>query len=161
MTTENTDAATRILTKAIHRLTARMTEADEAINHADSKRRGAEDELERVRVKLGGSARPIFEYFIAQRPAVRAETAEELAEKRMAELGELRQKLAELESLTQPADARLRRPYRQGAGRAPVDAVRPLRGRGRPHPAGRSMTARTPAAIDMTAPTAHREDLTR
>ena len=95
MTTENTDAATRILTKAIRKLTKRLQIADQVLARQEAVSGSVARSTTRLtgdnRQDLAATHRRIME------PGV---YLEELAEKRMAELAELRQKLVELESLT-------------------------------------------------------------
>lgn len=104
MTTENTDAATRILTKTIRKLAEQLAEADESIHHQEGKRKGAEDELTAVRAKLAGTSKPNkWEVrrgaHFSEWSADATKTVGQLADERMAELAELQQKLDELESL--------------------------------------------------------------
>lgn len=97
MTTENTDAATRILTKTIRKLAEQLAEADESIRHQEGKRKGAEDELTAVRAKLAGTSKPdkwevrrgahFMEWL-----ATPVKTVGQLADERMAELAEARDK---------------------------------------------------------------------
>ena len=98
MTTENTDAATRILTKTISKLTEQLAEADESIRHQEGKRKGTEDELRSVRAKLAGTSKPderevrrgadFMEWLATPVKAVG-----QLADERMAELAEERKNL--------------------------------------------------------------------
>lgn len=95
MTTENTDAATRILTKTIRKLAEQLAEADGSIRYEEGKRKGAEDELMAVRAELAGSRKPDTvdirrgAYFLEWH-ATPVETVGQLAAKRMAELAEAR-----------------------------------------------------------------------
>ena len=94
MTTENTDAAVRILTKTIRRLAAQLAEADESIRYAEGKRKGAEDELTAVRETL--TPRPVVNISTSGNWVYKPqETTLDLAAKRMAELSKLRGELAE------------------------------------------------------------------
>ena len=87
MTTENTDAATRILAKAIRKLSKALAQADDYVGALIRERDRIMSSQTYVRVALcAGSDHGL--------------SNAALADKRMAELAELRQKLAELESLT-------------------------------------------------------------
>ena len=94
MTTENTDAATRILTKTIRKLTAQLAEADESISYEADKRREVEDELTAVRSKLAGSSKPDIMEVRCSRfiewNGDPAKTVGQLADERMSELAEER-----------------------------------------------------------------------
>ena len=90
MTTENTDAATRILTKTIRRLTARMTEADQAMDVQRAIYRELLEEQDEVREALGT---PLEDVVAAARMRMSA------MGERERDVAELRQKLTEMESL--------------------------------------------------------------
>jgi len=91
MTTENTDAATRILTKTIRKLTEQLAEADESIRYEVGKRQEAEDELTAVRETL--TPRPVVNRGTPGNWVYEPQgTTLELAQKRMAELAEERDK---------------------------------------------------------------------
>lgn len=112
MTTENTDAAVRILTKAIRKLTAQLAEADESIRYEVGKRHEAEDELSAVRSKLAGASKPDTvevrrgSYFI-EWSAAPAKTVGQLADERMAELAEERDRRKSAEEGQLLADGRM------------------------------------------------------
>ena len=94
MNTENTDAATRILTKTIRKLTEQLASADASISYEADKRREVEDELTAVRSKLAGASKPAAvvwggSHFL-QWNATPAKTVGQLAEDRMAELAKER-----------------------------------------------------------------------
>ena len=91
MTTENTDAATRILTKTIRKLAEQLGEADESIRYEVDKRWEAEDELTAVRETL--TPRPVVNIGTPGNWVYEPqETTLELSAKRMAELAEERDK---------------------------------------------------------------------
>ncbi len=91
MTTENTDAAARILTKAIRKLTEQLAEADGSIRYEEGKRKGAEDELTAVRETL--TPRPVVNIGTPGNWVYEPQgTTLELAQERMAELAEERKR---------------------------------------------------------------------
>lgn len=97
MTTENTDAATRILSKAIRKLAEQLAEADGSIRYEEGKREEAEDELTAVRAKLAGTSKPDKwevrrgAHFV-EWLATPVKTVGQLADERMAELAVERDK---------------------------------------------------------------------
>ena len=90
MTTENTDAASRILTKAIRKLIARMTEADQAMDVQRAIYRELLEEQDEVREALGTPLEDVV-------PAARMRKS--AMGERERDVAELRQKLTEMESL--------------------------------------------------------------
>jgi len=89
MTTENTDAAVRILTKTIRKLTEQLAEADGSIRYEVGKRQEAEDELTAVRETL--TPRPVVNIGTPGNWVYEPQgTTLDLAERRMAELAEAR-----------------------------------------------------------------------
>lgn len=94
MTTENTDAATRILTKTIRKLTKRLQIADQVLARQEAVSGSVARSTTRLtgdnRQDLAATHRRIME------PGV---YLEELAEKRMAELADERKTTAELRPL--------------------------------------------------------------
>jgi hypothetical protein len=96
MTTDmHADAATRILTDAIRQLHELARAADDMDEARDTRERLTNDRIDKARLTLIAADMPDWEVLLLS-----SETLQELAEKRMAELAELRQKLVELESLT-------------------------------------------------------------
>ena len=101
MTTENTDAAVRILTKTIRKLTAQLAEADWSIRYEEGKRYKAEDRLAVIRKTLDPQPKGLnglvdrFTQTLSQVVSGDYPTTEDLAAKRMAELAKLRAELDE------------------------------------------------------------------
>ena len=94
MTTDHTDAAVRILTKTIRKLTAQLAEADESISYEADKRREVEDELAAVRSKLNPIKPDMLGgYVVLEWNATPDKTVGQLADERMAELADERKKL--------------------------------------------------------------------
>ena len=98
MTTENTDAATRILTKTIRKLAEQLAEADGSIRYEEGKRKEAEGRLADIRKALDPQPKglnglaEIFTQTLGQLVSGDYQTTEDLAAKRMAELAEERDK---------------------------------------------------------------------
>lgn len=98
MTTENTDAATRILTKTIRKLAEQLAEADESIRHQEGKRKEAEGRLADIRKALDPQPKglnglaEIFTQTLGQLVSGDYQSTEDLAAERMAELAEERDK---------------------------------------------------------------------
>ena len=98
MTTENTDAATRILVKTIRKLAEQLAEADESIRYEEGKREEAEGRLAVIRKTLDPQPKglnglvEIFTQTLGQLVSGDYQTTEDLAAKRMAELAEERDK---------------------------------------------------------------------
>lgn len=90
MTTENTAAGIRILTKTIRKLTERLAFADAAIDQKQKVINDRANEIDAARVVLDPPTgrMPTWERMVMADPLCK------LAEKRMAELAELRQELA-------------------------------------------------------------------
>ena len=98
MNTENTDAATRILTKTIRKLSEQLAEADGSIRYEEGKREKAERRLADIREALDPQPKGLngfaesFTRFIGQLVSGDYLATEDLAAKRMAELAEERDK---------------------------------------------------------------------
>jgi len=96
MTTENTDAAARILTKTIRKLTEQLAEADGSIRYEEGKRKEAEGRLADIRKALDPQPKglnglaEIFTQTLGQLVSGDYQTTEDLAVERMAELAEAR-----------------------------------------------------------------------
>ena len=90
MTTENTDAGIRILTKSLVKMAEQLRAADEQLERARSTHAATHQRLMAIRNVLDPG---VVRAWHPAAPPPR-ETFEELAEKRMAELAELRQELA-------------------------------------------------------------------
>ena len=99
MTTENTDAAARILTKTIRKLAEQLAEADGSIRYEEGKREEAEGRLADIRKALdpqptkglNGFAES-FSRVLGQLISGDYQSTEDLAAERMAELAEERDK---------------------------------------------------------------------
>ena len=100
MTTENTDAATRILTKTIRKLAEQLAEADESIRYEEGKREEAEGRLADIRKTLDPQPQPkglngfaeSFSRVVGRLISGDYQSTEDLAAERMAELAEERDK---------------------------------------------------------------------